>query len=185
MKKNDGYTLVEMIIVIAIIVILSGMAYLSLSVLSSAKARDKAIDFDTEIATLAAKSRSMDANYIDGAKTYNQFCLVIYKSPSGKDIYEAPGYYDTVEDEYVVDCAEKKKFSRRVGLEYNQTFDDTKTVTELHDDDSTFGTVVSLIRYNRRGECVEGYGSYTFTTDRNSTGVARTKIRQNGSHETR
>ena len=183
MKKNGGYSLIEMIIMISIIVILSGMAFLSISILSSASAKDRAIDFDTEIATLAAKARSMDANYSYGGKTYQQYCLVLYKTTSGEQFFSAPGYYDAEDDEYVVDCAEKKKFSRKIGLTYDGTYDDTKTITEINDD-GTGGDVISLIRFNRRGECVEGYGSYGFTTKKNNE-VAYTKIRQNGSHETR
>lgn len=186
MKRNDGYTLVEMIIVIAIIVVLSGMAYLSLSVLSSARARDKAIEFDTDVATIAAKARSMDAQFkpAGSSDVYDQFCIAIYKDTSGKSLYSAPAYYNADSDEYVVDCGNERKFSRRVGLVYSGVFDDSKTVTGLNDK-GNFGDIVSMIRYNRRGECVEGYGEYTFTTDRNSTGVASTLIRQNGSHETR
>jgi prepilin-type N-terminal cleavage/methylation domain-containing protein len=186
MKKNDGYSLVEMLIVLAIIMLLTGMAYLSLSVLSSAKARDKAIEFDNELATVAAKARNMNAGFVDSATgiVYDQYGIVIYKPVTGSGLFEAPAYYNPTLDYYVVDCSEAKKFSKRVGLVFNGTTNTGSQLKPINNDGSGVDAI-SVIRFNRRGECMNGYGTYTFTTDRNSSGVASTKLRQNGSHEAR
>lgn len=184
MKKNDGYTLVEMMIVIAIIIALSGMAVISLTVLNSASAKDSAMNFDTDIATLAAKARSMDANFMYNSNVYEEFCIVLYKDSSGKNTFQAPGYYDPDTDCYVVNCNEKKKLSRRVELQLDGVTTNTGSGFDVDGASVTEVNIVSIIRFNRRGECVLGYGKYNFCK-RGGTIIATNKIRQNGSHETR
>lgn len=185
MKKNEGYSLVEMLIVIAIIMVLTGMAYITIRILSSASARDKAIDFDTEIATLAAKSRNMDAKFVnpdDSTDEYDQFSLFIYRPHGGDEVYEAPGYYSTTTNNYYVDVPNGKKYNRKISVQYDGSL---PAWNEIHYRGSSID-IIAAIRYNRRGECVAGYGNYKFTTDRSSgNAVASTKIRQNGSHETK
>ena len=184
MKKNNGYTLVEMIIVISIIVLLAAMAVISMRVLGSASAKDKAVDFDTDIAALSTKARNMDANFTLAGSTdkYDQFCLVVFKTASGDSIFSAPGYYRSESDNYYVDCGERKKFSSRIGFQYSG---DVQTGAGLDFSDGESYQTLAVIRFNRRGECVNGYGTYSFTTARNNTPVATTKIRKNGSHETK
>ena len=184
MKKNEGYTLIEMIIVISIIVVLSAMAYVSLSILSSARARDKAIEFDTDIATLQTKARNMDAEFSFNSKTYNQFCIVFFTLGAGTDIYQAPGYYDIADDDCVVDITQKKKLPRKISMEFQGTSPHAGVLstTEPVGDDCN---AIAVIRFNKRGECMEGYGTYSFTQNKNGSTVAVTKIRQNGSHETK
>ncbi len=184
MKKNDGYTLVEMSIVISIIVLFSGMAMISLTVLNSASAKDSAVNFDTDVATLATKSRSMDANFTHGSVTYTDYCIVLFKDSSGKSTYQAPGYYDPNTDTYLVDYSQRKKLSRRVEIKLDNVTTDTGSGYSVYQGSTSDVSIVSIIRYNRRGECVLGYGVYNFCK-RGGNIIATNKIRQNGSHETR
>ena len=46
LKRNEGYTLVEMIIVIAIIAILSAAAMVTISIIHNAKAKEAASTLD-------------------------------------------------------------------------------------------------------------------------------------------
>ncbi len=61
-ENNQGYTLVEMIICIAVIAILSGMAVLTISSIRTAKATAARESFDQEIAALQMRTKSQDRN---------------------------------------------------------------------------------------------------------------------------
>ena len=58
-KSNQGYTLVEMIVVIAIIALVAGISVISITLIHSAKAKDAATTVDSEVATLITKSKNM------------------------------------------------------------------------------------------------------------------------------
>ena len=64
MKKkiddNSGYTLVELIIVLAIIVILTTAAFVTMSIMHTAKVKEAAATFDAEITDLIARTRNQD-----------------------------------------------------------------------------------------------------------------------------
>ena len=57
-KNNSGYTLVELILVIAIILIMSGGAMLTVSAIRSSQATSSMQKFDDEIAALEMKTKS-------------------------------------------------------------------------------------------------------------------------------
>ena len=49
-KRNEGFSLIEMIIVLAIIAVVSTMSILSIGIINTAKAKDAASVFDSEVA---------------------------------------------------------------------------------------------------------------------------------------
>ena len=49
MKDNKGYTLIEMIIVIAIIAIMTGAAMVTITILHNAKAKEASITLETAL----------------------------------------------------------------------------------------------------------------------------------------
>ena len=61
MEKNKGYTLIEMIIVIAIMAILSGLAVVSLNLISKARARDAVQTFNSQLSNLWLRTKSTAA----------------------------------------------------------------------------------------------------------------------------
>ena len=56
---NAGYSLVEMIIVLAIVAVVSAMAIVSITMIHSAKAKEAAVTFDSEVSTLITKSKNL------------------------------------------------------------------------------------------------------------------------------
>ena len=81
MKNNKGYTLIEMLIVIAIMVILSGLSIYSIGIIRSAK-RSAAVDsFDDQISSCYVKTKAVsdvsDAA-LDPSKG-NKVCMLIRK----------------------------------------------------------------------------------------------------------
>lgn len=60
-KNNSGMTLVEMIIVLAIIVIASTMSMVTVTIIHSARCKDAALTVDQEIGTLQTQCQNMNA----------------------------------------------------------------------------------------------------------------------------
>lgn len=59
MKKNHGYTLIEMIIVMAIIVILSGVSFVTIGIIKQAKCNSAATTLSNQIGSLLVKTRAL------------------------------------------------------------------------------------------------------------------------------
>ena len=81
-KKNKGYSLVEMIIVLAIVVILAGLALVSLTLVNTARAKDASNKFSSEVNQVRKKAIEMKPAkgsdpYFDETKDY-RYGLVLY-----------------------------------------------------------------------------------------------------------
>lgn len=59
MKKNRGYTLIEVIIVIAIIAILSGVSFVTIGIIKNAKAQAAATTLSDQMGSLLIKTRAL------------------------------------------------------------------------------------------------------------------------------
>lgn len=77
LKNDNGYSLVELIIVIAIIAVLSGMAAFTISSIKTAKATAALESFDTELSALSTRTRAQSGDNAimlkrvdDGYKVY-------------------------------------------------------------------------------------------------------------------
>ena len=171
-RSNKGYTLVELIIVIAIILIVSAMALVTVTMIQSAKAKDAAIRVDSEIAEIIASSRGMAYDKDDPSKFY---ALHLYdidgtyyirrgyavKLPSGKYRFTSNGK----------NLNDDKGYSLTNYVVIDWDADNKK-------EDSLPGIVIV---YSKSGQCLAGYGTYSFKK-RNQTEVATNYIRQNGTH---
>lgn len=71
MRKNQGYTLIEMIIVIAIIAILSGVSAITIGIIKKAKYNEAAVTLNNQMGSLLVKTKA-----ISEAKT-NPLCMKI------------------------------------------------------------------------------------------------------------
>lgn len=74
MKQNKGYTLVEVIIVIAIMAILASMSFVTLGIIKQAKCNTAASNLNDQIGSLLVKTRALSE-----AKT-DKLCLLIRKN---------------------------------------------------------------------------------------------------------
>lgn len=59
MKKNRGYTLIEVIIVVAIMAILAGMSFVTLGIIRNAKAQAAATTLNDQIGSLLIKTQAL------------------------------------------------------------------------------------------------------------------------------
>lgn len=83
MKGNKGYTLVEMIIVLAIIAILSGLSFVTLGIINQARYNSAAETLSEQMGSLLVKTKALSKAETDTV------CMVIVKvtdSPSSRNI---------------------------------------------------------------------------------------------------
>ncbi|MCM1497748.1 MAG: type II secretion system GspH family protein [Clostridium sp.] len=85
MKKNHGYTLIEMLIVLAIIVILSGVSFVTIGIIKQAKYNAAATTLSDQIGSLLVKTRALSE-----AKT-DRLCMQIRYNDS--EVTYADGTY--------------------------------------------------------------------------------------------
>ena len=181
-KNNKGYSLVEMIICIAVIAILSGVAMVTVSLIHSAKAKEASVSFTSELSDIAIKSKNqivMIKDEDDNIVKYPDYsyCLKLYKT-DGR-FYIKKGYYnpDGTDDstKYVFVSGENPNNDLGISLSsrVNITFTDS-TGTEADVDEA-------YIAYDRKGRCSLGYGRYSFYNKKGL--IAEVKINKNGSYQ--
>ena len=61
--SNKGYSLVEMIITIGIILVVSAMAMVTISTLNSARAKNASVQFDAEITQMVTRAKGQTLKY--------------------------------------------------------------------------------------------------------------------------
>lgn len=95
MKKNRGYTLIEMIIVIAIMAILAGMSFITIFIIKQAKANAVVSSLNNQIASLQVKTRALSE-----AKTGPLAMMIVknsksveYANSTGATVYAKAGTY--------------------------------------------------------------------------------------------
>ena len=185
--KNKGFSLVEMIIVLAIVAVMSTMALISINVIHSAKAKDAASVFDSEVATLKTKAKGMGVDLnkdgkLDESELNLLYCIKIYKE--GDTYYLCTGYTNksSIASSFVSTATNNsgkgRNLSSYVKIKYTGKLADGTTVTDQEPGDD--GNAIYIV-FNKRGECVSGVGEYEFFKPNGRT-VARKYIRANGSH---
>lgn len=194
-RKNKGYSLVEMIIVLAIIAIVAGVSLLSISLIHSARAKEAAVTVDSEIATLITKSKNMQCD-----RPGCQYAARIYRNEDNGTYYFQKGYFDPNEGtngKYIftdTDSAGEGKgtsLSSYVVVKFTGSqdiVDADGTVSPVHNDYSE-QDVYNMnfkgglyIRFAKDGTCEDGVGDIGFYK-RNDSDVAHQTIRRNGSHQ--
>ena len=184
--NNKGYSLVETIIVIAIIGIVSAMALASVTMIHSAKAKDAAVVFDSKVAETAAKARGMNK---DSSKL---FSIRLYKEGStyyiqtGTSEFSGGAYTFTADADNMHE-GKGTSISRYVRISYypeDKTDPDSSYTIGAWNDTKDVGTSGQVIIFAKSGVCISGAGTYCFYK-RNGTLVAKDFVRRNGSHESR
>ncbi|MDE5873621.1 MAG: type II secretion system GspH family protein [Lachnospiraceae bacterium] len=185
MKKkiddNSGYTLAELIIVLAIIAVLTTAALVTMTVMRTAKVKEAAVTFDEEITDLIARTRNQDVyqdtnnnGIMDSGEE-----LPGYKYEMGityeNDKYYINNWYYLPGGTHSEAATKRKNLSAYVRIQYTD-FDGTyvnTTVTDGH-----------TIRFDKSGACVDGAGIYRFLKKDGSV-IATVTINKNGSHQIR
>lgn len=185
MKDNKGYTLIEMIIVIAIVAVLTGAAVVTISIIHSAKAKEASSTLEDALAETQMNAKGKMC-VVGDPKTQQpdyRFALCVYKKDNkyyvkkgyyignGSDITRADSYefYDSEN----VGGGKGTSFSAYVQVKY---VDDTGAEREITD-----STPVYII-YDRQGMCVAGYGKFKFYRTSKRTLISTVTLNKNGSY---
>ena len=211
-SKNDrGYSLVELVIVLAIVAILAAMALISVTIIHSARAKDSALKLDSEIAECITQCKNMKPDQNDpSGKPYDGYAIAIYKNNSLDKFIIAPVYYSeaggilgsghyspiyNLDDPSLNSNQRQNASIIQIPSSVSMTFKgttmtntDTQIVNTSYKTGDTApksaGNDWVFIRFDKKGNCVSGYGEYKFYK-KNGNVVSRVIIRQNGSHEVR
>lgn len=161
MNKNKGYTLIEMIIVIAIMAILSGVAAATFSLISKAKAQDAVTTFNSQLSYSWLQTKAT------GTKQKSMYALI--KGPA-KDIgdsdFDRGGDCDYTFQLYdndstgaskVKETSTFKAWAKYVTITYTPE-SSSQATAGFGDSKSGF-----VIRFDKAsGAVLKGAGSYTF-----------------------
>lgn len=164
LKNNSGYTLVEMILVIAIILIMSGGAMLTVSAIRSSQATSSMQKFDDEIANLEMRTKTLKVGK----------AMKIEQNGANYEIY-----YGTCVDgdptTFVADSTKADSILERVTIYYSAGYDADAESTPLT-------SAVILVRKSD-GEIISGYGEYKFCKYNTTSSVGRVTLnRFTGGH---
>lgn len=183
LSKNDsGYSLVELLIVMAIIAVLAATAMISYTMIHSAKAKDAAIKVGSEVNEL--KTRCMNMTPGDG--THSAYALRLYTEGNTPHVElvqfnDTSGIYDSVPNE-------DKNLSSSVRVEFTGDYGVHNNGSTWSKSDYIPGAKTNVgendspvyICFDKRGNCYSGYGEYNFKKS-NGTTVAHVNIGKNGS----
>lgn len=186
MKKlnNDGYSLVEFVIVIAIIAVLTAAAVVTLSVIHTARAKDASMSFNTAVNDLKSttQGRSYDfnnngvVNDVDD-KTFN-FGLRIYSDGSKcyiQKVMVKSGVYLAN-----VDYEEANNLNNGKGTSLSSSVYVTHTPVSGSETKVQSGSYEVVICFNKDGSCKLGAGTYRFYRE-NGSSIAKITVNRNGS----
>ncbi len=184
MKENEGYSLIEMIIVIAIIAVMSAAAMVTISIIHNAKAKEAASTLEDALfeAQNNAKGKVCVVNGTQ-EKEY-RYALCVYKD--GAKYYVRKGYYKgndlpknkAASYEFVasenVGSGKGYSFSSYVSMKYVDSAGTTKDIGS--GDDAIY------IIYDKQGNCMYGYGKFEFYRSGKSVLLNTLTLNKNGSH---
>lgn len=206
-RKDKGYSLVELVVVLAIIVILAAMALVSVTIIHSARAKDAALQLDSNVAELIQKNKNMSPDATKDCK----YGIVIFKEDRTSDpdygkykignvvtIRTSSNWYkytkldsgvyseiSDVNDIYFTDDPIVIPSSVDITFEgVSTSFKNGATDTKSAGFNPSIlnGTGAICIMFDKRGNCISGYGEYKFYK-KNGNQVSRVVINRNGSHE--
>ena len=184
-KNNKGFSLVEMIIVLAIIAVAAGMSLISITVIHSARAKEASIKFDSEVSSLITKCKNMSPN--DG--TNDQFALIFYNDSNGRPTI-IPAKYNSSTNLYDYDVDDAVKLSPRANVKFQGTTysaGSSKSKVTAYNSETSLQPLTGnpvYVRFDKKGRCISGYGKYVFYK-KNGNKIASVTIRENGSHESK
>jgi len=157
MTKNKGYTLVEALIVIAIMAALAGLSMYSIGVIRDAKRSAAVTTFDNQISSCVIKTKAVSE--VSGEKIV---CMYIKKNASGNYCLKvgyntASGVTDVVND-IVVDDDDETTWDAVL----------PKDVVKIkYNDNDLVGDFQKIIFDKSDGSVKQGSGKYTFYKSEN------------------
>lgn len=186
MKNDEGYSLIELIIVLAIVAVMTAASLITVTVIHNARAREAAVTFESELSQLQQDAKGKMCVVSGVNQNDYRFALALYKSDS--KYYIKKGYYigngadKTKAASYVFVDSENenhgygKCFSAYVSVKYIDDSGSERDITAMSD------KPVYII-YDRQGTCIYGSGTFNFYRNNNDDGLLNTVVvNKNGSH---
>lgn len=192
--NNKGYSLIELVIVIGIIVVMTGVATVTVTLINSARAKEAAVIFTSELSDASTKAKSQmvvmeDASGIKVKYPTYSYCLKIYKEKN--KTYIKKGYYNpdgtSEATKYIFIDAENSNggkgisLSSRIEIKYKDP--DTGVEKKISDSAGTDSITKVYIVFDRNGRCLEGDGDYNFYKS-NGNLISTVRLKKNGSYQT-
>lgn len=189
MKENKGYSLVEMIIVMAIIVIMTGAAMVTITIMHSAKAKEASITLETALSDVQQSAKGKMCVVSGTQEPDYRYALVVYQT--GGKYYVKKGYYigngSDVNDHnnYVFVDAENANsgkgecFSAYVDVKYVNPSGIEQDIGSIDSNDGVY------IIYDKQGMCIQGDGQYKFYKNKKDVLISTVELNKNGSHTLR
>jgi prepilin-type N-terminal cleavage/methylation domain-containing protein len=163
-QKNAGYTLVELIIVIAIIAVMSGMGFLTIVSIRTSQANSSMQRFDEELSALVMRTKTQGA---DNA-------IKIEQDGANYNIYYGT-CTDGVESTFTTTSTQPDAVLQRVTIYYYYSYNA----------DSVKKPLTSQVIQIRKSDSqvLAGYGEYVFAKYEKGNTVGRVTLNQyTGSH---
>lgn len=206
LNNNEGFSLVELIVVVTIILVFSGASFISVSLINNGRAKDGATSFNSEVATCLSRAKGERCNIPDdviyengatvvsGALTADdvadtsRFAVKLYKHTDGK-YYLQTGYMYTDSSgiqKYIYSPKENKSAGKGRCLTANIVvkFTDPSAPDDADKSFTILGDNVKYVVFRKDGSCSEGAGKYEFTLKSGRT-VSTIVINKNGSRQTK
>lgn len=159
LKSNSGYTLVEMIIVIAIIAIMSGAGIFTVSAIRTSQATASMQKFDSELSALEMRTKTQKSGE----------ALRIVQNGANYEIF-----YGTCTDgdplTFSANSTTPDKILERVSIYYAEDYDADSVTTPLTEQ-------VVIIRKSD-SQVLTGYGEYRFCKYNSNNNVGRVTLNQ-------
>ncbi len=195
--RNEGYSLVELVIVIAIMAILAGLAAVTISSISTAKATSAKETFNEELSTLLTytKSQNGGTNSDGTAKAENgEYAMLVLKTDDNE--YRLKFGYSEDGTSFTEDSNIDEEILDQAVIYYNSDISATDMGSEL----STVSNTVSvtdasgvttsetgwIVKFNKSdGSVYSGAGKYTFCKRNSTNSVGKVTLNAaSGSHYT-
>lgn len=182
-ENNGGYSLVELIIVIAIIVVLSAIGFVTITLIHSAKAKEAAITFEAELKECQAKAKSQTVVSKTGAAFHSDDSYALQLRVVGNKYYVRTIRYcpDPTGGGYM-NNADLETRGKGNGADLSPY------IYVLYQSDETgvaerkiSSTEPAHIRFDKKGMCVRGSGTYKFCKASNNSVIATVTVNKNGS----
>ena len=165
MKKNKGYTLIEMIIVIAIMAILTAVAFVTLGVIHQAKCNAAVNSLDNQIGSLWIKTKAISQGKTQTSPTSSEpgaaypLCMQLCKNVDSTDDIRDGSY------EIILGYEDGTNFIQKEKVEAQRH----STLTSSPNADGTTDNI--LIEFNKSDGSVK-YGAGTYEVIYNNSTVA-------------
>mgnify|MGYP003420554176 FL=1 len=184
MKENEGYSLIEMIIVIAIIAVMSAAAMVTISIIHNAKAKEAASTLEDALFEVQNNAKGKICVVNGTQEKAYRYALCVYKD--GTKYYVRKGYYkgndlpknEAASYEFVasenVGSGKGSSFSTYVSVKY---VDSTGTSRDVGTGDNAV-----YIIYDKQGNCMYGYGQFEFYRSGKNNLLNTLVLNKNGSH---